>query len=134
MEKPVLAITALYAGISALIILGLAILVVTQRLRSGVGVGVGDDDRLLRTVRMHGNAVEYIPLCLLLIAMLEANGAPGWYLHLLGLALVVGRLAHAQGLWSRPDRSPGRAIGMLTTWGVQAVAGVTCIAIFLELL
>lgn len=129
-----LPIAALYAGLSALLILGLAIFVGAQRMRSGIGVGTGADERLLRAVRLHGNAVEHLPLCLILIALLELAGLAPWVLHAMGTALVLGRLAHIQGLWSRPGRSLGRAVGTLATWGVQLIAGLACLAVFLGLL
>jgi uncharacterized protein len=38
------------------------------------------------------NAAEYVPLALVLMLILELNGASAAWLHVLGIALVVGRL------------------------------------------
>ncbi len=48
---------------------------------------------MLRMIRLHANAVEYLPLALVLMAIYEING--GWHtlLHVVGIALIVG--AHA---------------------------------------
>ena len=46
-------------------------------------------------MRGHANAIETIPVALLLLLLLALLGAPAWALHLLGLALTVGRVLHA---------------------------------------
>ncbi|HCO65571.1 MAG TPA: hypothetical protein DIT60_12395, partial [Alcanivorax sp.] len=65
--------TALYAALAALIILALAANVVRLRLRHGVSLGDGGRGELNRAIRAHGNAVEYTPVILILMALLEGN-------------------------------------------------------------
>ena len=91
-------ITAFYAGVLAIIVLLLALRVVQVRRSSEIGLGDGGNDLLLRRIRIHGNAVEYLPTALILMLILELNGASHVLLHVLGIALVVGRLAIIQGL------------------------------------
>jgi uncharacterized membrane protein YecN with MAPEG domain len=85
-------ITALYAGILALLIVALGISVTVHRVKLGVSLGDGDNPQMLRMIRLHGNAVEYIPIALVLMLVYEING--GWHmaLHAAGVALVIGRL------------------------------------------
>ena len=122
-------ITALYAGILAILVLVLALRVVQMRRASEVGLGDGGNDLLLRRIRIHGNAVEYIPIALFLMLVLELNGASAMLMHGLGVALVVGRAAHVQGMTSSAGASTGRVVGNVLTWGVFLVGGLRAIAI-----
>ncbi|WP_366657297.1 MAPEG family protein [Fodinicurvata sp. EGI_FJ10296] len=119
-----LTVTALYAALSALLLLAYAGLVIPQRYRARVGIGDGKDAKLARAIRIHGNAAEYIPICLILIGLLEAGGAPTLALHGLGIALIAGRVAHAVGLWKTDGQSIGRGLGMVLTWLVMIVGAV----------
>ena len=114
-------ITALYAGLNAILLVGLSIFVVTLRAKHKVDLGGGGVPQLERAIRLQGNFIEYVPLALLLLLILELNHAAGWLLHLLGAALIVARLAHAWGLWSSKGASPGRIVGTTVTWLVMAV-------------
>ena len=66
-----LSITPLYAGILAVMYVGLAVHVIRGRLSKLIGLGTGGDDDMLTRVRMHGNFGEYVPLCLVLMLILE---------------------------------------------------------------
>jgi uncharacterized membrane protein YecN with MAPEG domain len=59
-----ISITALYAAILAFIIVALGINVTVHRVKLGVPLGDGGNPQMLRMIRLHGNAVEYIPLAL----------------------------------------------------------------------
>lgn len=108
--------TALYAALLGLIMLALAIGVVRKRRTLKVGLGVGDHPELEKAVRAHANFVEYVPMALVMLSLYEAQGAPGWAIHLLGAALVIARLLHAQGLYQSRTTSFGRFFGTLVTW------------------
>ena len=109
-------VTALYAGLNALILLVLAIRVARQRGISKVGIGTGGDAALERISRIHGNAAENIPIVLILLGLAEACGSSVVLLHLMGIALTLGRLLHAWGLTRSPNASVGRAAGIGLTW------------------
>ena len=93
-------ITALYAGILALIVVALAINVTVHRVKLRVPLGDGGNPQMLRMIRLHGNAAEYIPLALVLMAIYEING--GWHtaLHIVGIALIAGRVLQTWGMWA----------------------------------
>jgi uncharacterized membrane protein YecN with MAPEG domain len=55
---------------------------------------------------------------------LEINGSSAWRLHALGIALVVGRVAHVQGLSQTSGTSAGRLVGNVLTWTVILLAAV----------
>ena len=46
-------------------------------------------------MRGHANAIETIPTALILLVLLALLGVPAWAIHLLGIALTVGRGLHA---------------------------------------
>lgn len=120
-------ITLLYAGISALILLGLSARVVALRRKHQVGIGTGAINTLERAVRAQANFSEYVPLALLLIALLELSGLTAWGVHVLGALLVIARVLHALGLNRSAGTSMGRFIGTLLTWLILLVAGIAAI-------
>ena len=121
------AVVTFYAGILGLICLVLAVLVVRQRGKTKTGLGTGGHLALEQSIRVHANFVEYVPLILILMLLLELSGlAPVW-LHVMGISLVVGRVLHAWGLSGNPNESLGRAAGITLTWLTLLVALVLCI-------
>jgi len=113
---------ALYTGINGLLVIALAFNVIRHRQRSKVGIGTGNDAELERACRVHGNAVEYVPVGLVIIGALAMTGAPVLIVHGVGILLTVGRGLHAWGLSTSAGTTPGRFIGTLLTW-ISIVAG-----------
>lgn len=116
-------IVGLYAALAALLMLALAIRVMWLRDRRGVGLGSGGDADLARAIRVHANAVEYVPLALVLLTLVALAGARPAWLHVYGIVLIAARLLHAFGLSRNPGRSFGRAAGAgLTVLVILAMA------------
>ena len=116
-------ITALYAGILALIVIALAINVTVHRVKLRVPLGDGGNPQMRRMIRLHGNAAEYIPLAVVLMAIYELNGGGHLGLHIVGLALVTGRVVQTWGMWATDMTNIGRQIGQSLTWlSVAALA------------
>lgn len=122
-------ITSFYVGINVLLVFALAMYVVVMRMSHKVGIGDGDIPEMLRAIRVHANALEYVPLALLMILVLELMGAAALHLHALGLTLTLGRLLHAWGLAHSSGTSSGRFIGTLLTWAVFVYAAFLCIKV-----
>ena len=126
-----LSITALYAGILALMMVALAIRVVVNRARSKINIFDGGDPALGRAIRLHGNFIEYVPHALILMALIELNGTAAWAMHTLGIALVVGRLLHLNALKGLEGLEGAtfafRVIGVTLNWLVIAIAGIWAI-------
>ena len=122
-----MAVTLLYVGLNTLILLTLAILTVRTRVQTRTDIGTGDNVAMIKAVRAHGNAAEYVPLALILIGALEMSGAARPLLHGLGIGLTASRLAHAQGIYSSLGTSPGRLVGTLLIWAVYLVGGAACL-------
>lgn len=96
------AITGFYLGVLALlyVVLGLQV----SRLRRGhrVVFGDGDNTRLRSAIRAHANFAEYVPIIVLLVALLEMSGLPVMRVHLLMGTLLVARLLHPLGMYVGP--------------------------------
>ncbi len=120
-------ITILYAGLLGLICLALAFNVSRVRGAANIPLGDGGNPAVLRAVRMHASFCEYVPLCLILIGLIEMAHGPRWLVHGLGIVLVVARILHAQGIHaSAIDSSTGRSIG----W--KAGAGLTFLVLLVS--
>ncbi|HEX5865358.1 MAG TPA: MAPEG family protein [Casimicrobiaceae bacterium] len=123
-------LTALYAGVLGLLLLALAARVSLLRSKLRVGMGHGNDPHLARAIRVHGNAIEWILLMLLLFLVAELDGANRIFLHACGVTFVGARIAHAAGLSRTSKESSGRFWGTAATWLVIAVLAVWDIAAF----
>lgn len=122
---PTASITAGYAAALAVLIVALMLRVVRLRWRLRIGIGSGDDRVLARAVRAHANAIETVPLALLLMLLVELGPVQAAWLHAAGIALVVGRVAHAFGLSRHAGTSIGRIGGtVLTVGAILFLAGV----------
>lgn len=126
-----LAVTALYAGLNALIMMAIALQIPGHRRRTRIGLGLGDDVALRWRVRAHGNNAEYVPYALILIGILELAGEPSWLLHVLGVALTLGRVLHPIGLSISPGVTAWRVVGMVLTWAAILVGAVACLRLTL---
>lgn len=122
-------ITALYAGLLAPLFLFLSARVIGRRRQARVEIGAGDDTELLRRMRVHANFAEYVPFAIVLIALSESLKAPAFWLHALGLTLVLARAIHAYGLSQTPHILRYRVLGMVLTFGVIGLAALTCFAL-----
>lgn len=125
-------ITLFYAGLCTLLVLFLAGRVMARRFSQKIGIGDGGDHELAKRVRTHANAVEYLPLALLLLGGMELNGYPNAIIHGFGLTLLVSRLLHAWGLSRSSSASPGRFVGTLFTLVLMVAMSLFAIAGFVS--
>lgn len=120
-------ITALYAGILAIYSIWLSSRAGLMRGKTGISILHGDNMELAEKMRRHQNFVEYVPIALILIGVLEMNGSNSIFLHVLGASLVIVRVAHAKGLYHDNIRHPLRAVGAAGTALIIVVAGIAAI-------
>jgi uncharacterized protein len=123
-----LTITPLYAGLLALLYFVLSYRIIT--LRAGPGgpsLGDGGNPVLLRRMRAHGNFAEYVPMILVLIALLELGHTAPWLLHTLGSTLLVARLLHGYALSFTASFTFGRFWGTALTFLLLVVSGGLCL-------
>jgi uncharacterized membrane protein YecN with MAPEG domain len=120
-------ITALYAGLLAVYSIWLSSRPGLMRGKLGISILHGGNMELAEKIRRHQNFVEYVPLAIILIGILEISGSSATFLHGLGAALLIARVAHANGLYHDNISHPLRAIGAGGTAIVTVVAGIAAI-------
>lgn len=91
-------ITSLFAGLMALMIVPLSFQISLRRAKLKTSFGDADDEMLRRRVRAHGNFVEYAPLALIVLGLVEWNAAPPTLVWVLGVAFLAARVMHAFGM------------------------------------
>jgi len=116
-----LPVTSIFAGLAALAVSYLGLRVAYYRMRARIAYGDQEDRALRRLVRTHGNFIEYVPIGLIALGLIEMNGTPKWQVWALGTALAVARLAHAAGLSTGAMKL--RAPGATLTFIVLALSG-----------
>ena len=109
-----LPITSMVVAVSAVGLIALSIPVTLRRLKVGVADGAGDDPVLHRRIRAQGNFIEYTPIALIGLALVEASGAAAWMVVTLAALLIAGRACHAIGLLG--SIMPLRVAGMVGTY------------------
>ena len=117
-------ITILYAGLLGIMALVLSFLAGRLRGQTKISIGDGGNQELLLAMRRHANFIEFVPLTLIIIGLLEVQGVSGTAIHVLGAALVLARLAHAVGIKADTITGAGRIIGAAGSALVLLVASV----------
>lgn len=121
-------ITGIYAGLLALLYVILALRVITYRRSHRIPLGDGGDKVLLRRMRVQQNFAEHVPFTLLLMALTESvGGFPELVVHVMGQALLFGRIVHAIGMSREPDIMILRVLGMVLTLVVMIIAAITSV-------
>ncbi|MEI7703659.1 MAG: MAPEG family protein [Deltaproteobacteria bacterium] len=120
-------VTLLYAGLNALLITVLGIQVSRLRGATATGLGAPLPAELIRPVRAHANAIEWVPLGLVLLLALELSGAGTRFtLHLAGGTLLLARVLHAAGVYGKNKLSVAGAgltylvILAMAVWAIAA--------------
>jgi uncharacterized membrane protein YecN with MAPEG domain len=120
-------ITLLFASLHALLLLALIAPISRHRHRHRIGLGSGGDPVLERKIRAHANFIEFVPIALLMLALLELAGLQAAWLWSFGAVLLLARVMHALGLSRHAGYSFGRFWGTVLTMLVllgMAVAGL----------
>jgi uncharacterized protein len=73
---------------------------------------------------VHATFAEYVPLALVLMALAELQGQAGWTIHLIGVLLAVGRVAHAYGVSQARQILKLRTLGMVATIAAMITGAV----------
>ena len=106
---------ALWTGLSLLFVLFLSMRISAGRRKLKVSVGDGGHAELTTTTRAFGNAIEYIPVALVSLAVVAVfYSAP--VVHVLGGSFFLGRVLHAWGMAHEKQPAAGRMFGMILTY------------------
>lgn len=114
-------ITAIYAALLAVFFVAMSFYVSGVRAKTDVGLGDGGNATMLVAMRRHGNAAEFVPFALLMMALAEISGFGAVWLHSCGVLLVAGRLIHPFGIAENGGWFPARVIGQLATYAALLV-------------
>jgi uncharacterized membrane protein YecN with MAPEG domain len=113
-----------YAALFALIFVYLSLRTIGLRRRLQIAVGDAGNPLMLRAMRVHANFAEYVPFALLLIFLVESQGARAGLVHGLCLTLLIGRVLHAWGLSQARENFRFRVIGMVLTFATLVSAAL----------
>ena len=118
-------VTALYAGVFALFALFLSFKAGSLRGKTGISILYGEpvNWELAENVRRHQNFLEYVPMIIILMGVIELNGGSTMLLHVVGVLLFVSRIAHMLGLHADNMSHVGRVIGAGGSALLTLVAG-----------
>ncbi|MEO6169433.1 MAG: MAPEG family protein [Lysobacter sp.] len=122
-------ISLIFASLHVLLLLILVAPIVRRRISRKIGIGSGGDEFLSRSIRVQGNFIEYVPIALVMLLLLELSGLREVWLWAFGSTLLTARVLHAYGLSGSAGTSPGRALGALLTFAVILAMAVTGLAI-----
>ena len=124
------AITALYAGLLGLMSVAIAVAVGRVRASTGISVGDGGNLELIAAMRRHANFIEFVPLALILIGLLELDGVGSTAIHALGAGLVFARVCHAVGFRTDDSLKALRPIGAIGSTLVLVISSIWAVTIF----
>ncbi len=94
------------------------------RAKTGISILDGGNDRVAVEMRRHGNFVEHVPLLIVLMAIVEINEGSPVFLHVVGIALIICRVAHPLGLRHDRFQTPLRLIGAVGTSLIMIALGL----------
>ncbi len=115
-------ISAILTGILAGMLVMLSAPVSFRRIATKTSTGPGTDALLARLIRTQGNFVEYAPLGLFAIFMVEIGGAGRNTVCILSALLLAGRVIHAVAMMA--NVTIGRSIGMILTYASIVTSAV----------
>ena len=110
-----LEVTTFTAAICGLIYLALSYRVSQTRMATKISIGDGGNPDLVARMRAHANFGEYVPMILILMALIERVIGYSVLLGIISAVLILSRVAHAIGM-PRPAPNPFRMAGTLGTW------------------
>lgn len=120
-------ITPIYAGFFGIMLVMLSWRVTKlRRKHEGNKMREIGHNELTAAVRAQGNFVEYLPMALLLMWMLETMQARPMIVHALGVMLIVARMMHLHGLNEPSGDGITRRLGTRLTWLQIVMAGLLC--------
>ncbi len=119
----VIEITALYAALLVAVLIFLTTRIGVTRAKTRVSILDGGNKQVAVEMRRHGNFVEHVPLLILLMAIIEVNGGNPVFLHVVGITLVICRIAHPLGLHYDHVQTPLRLIGSVGTSLITGALG-----------
>lgn len=104
----------LVTAILLFVFIALSINAAFTRRKSGLAVGEADNENLLRAVRAHGNFVEYTPMFLISLFLIDHVSKNCEYILVIGSGFILGRISHATSMFLK--KGILRITGMFLTF------------------
>jgi uncharacterized membrane protein YecN with MAPEG domain len=126
--------TALYAGLFGLAYSVLSWRVSSMRMTKKIPIFDGGDLEMGRTIRVHANFIEYVPIFLIMLMSYEMLGGSHTMAYLYGLVFLVGRILHSYGLgfaekyskdFKKVSNQHFRAVGAVFTYLILLLLSLT---------
>ncbi|MBO6826572.1 MAG: MAPEG family protein [Sneathiella sp.] len=114
-------VTPIYVALIALLMVYLSVRVAKGRGEHGVSLGDGGHEDLNVRVRGFGNLIEYAPMALLILLLLELQGMSALWLHVYGGVLVVLRVIHPFALFGQTKPTKMQRLGRMISAGGTAL-------------
>jgi uncharacterized membrane protein YecN with MAPEG domain len=120
-----LPITLVTASILGLMFIWLTVRVIAERVKNDVIIGDGDTE-LLYKIRAQGNFIEYVPIFVIILGLLEFTGAHSTVLIVLAAMFVIARLLHVPGMGENANLKFRQAgiFGSFTSIGAASLYGL----------
>ena len=128
-------ITSLYAALLGLILIFLSVKIIQNRRFAKISLGDQGDSFLQSKIRAHGNFIEYAPIFLIMLILVEIGGLNKYFIHLFGVLFVIGRASHAYGMIIAEIRSKNflfRQAGMFCTFFCLASLALILLVQFIK--
>jgi uncharacterized membrane protein YecN with MAPEG domain len=106
-------ISVLFTIIFIIFYLVLTIFTIKIRKSTRIAYGDGNNKKLIRAIRAHGNFFEFTVFFIISSFLLEALDADAIYLLVVNILFVLGRVSHAYSMFK--EKLKFRVLGMMTT-------------------
>lgn len=126
-------VTPLFAAIFGLMYVFLSFVVIKHRSKHQVSIGSGNNEELKTEIRIHANFSEYVPLCLILLFLLENLTLSSNLAFWLGSLLLLSRVFHVIGMRGGKPRFFFRVAGMLGTFAVILISSLAMLWLYLPI-
>ncbi len=123
-------VSPVYVAFFALILVALSVRIMRLRGQLRVALGHGNEPKLERAARVHANYCEHVPISLLLIYLLETIAGSHYWIHILCIGLLIGRIVHAYGVSQVSENYRYRVTGMALTFAVIISASVGILLVY----
>jgi uncharacterized membrane protein YecN with MAPEG domain len=132
-------ITGFFASLLGLLLVVLSIIVIKARNQYKIVLGDDNNYQMQRHIRGHANFIEYTPVFLILLGLLEYMQFSDFCAYLLGTIFLIARISHAYGIMfaekitpeGKPVNIHYRIIGMMGTFGCITTASVCLLVLSL---
>ena len=120
-------VSILYAGLFGLLLLVLSLNIFREYIRIAVNSTARNEELWKRAERAQHSFIAFVPMCLILMFLIELHGAPTPVLHCLGMLLITARILHAYGVGKGSAANVMRIIGTQTTYLVLMISSLAAV-------